>query len=434
VHCTDEKDKKRKVNLDITKPVAWATIAAEMGKETVNIDQQVEQEPAQLALPVVVRRDEVKELRKGLDAMKREKEEREREVKELRKELNVWKMEKAALGERADRGTEVQLSQCIKMVQMAMVIQSAWRMSNAQNRFWCKIDTIVMVQMLYHKNAARKYVEQRRREQQHEQQMKGSTDSEQDQATALKTPTRVTQPVTASLGGSLKQVDATPKQKDDSDRTLDPTQIPKRKDNNVDYSLVDTPENAASVMPSKMRASAGAKKLRQGGKGRPMRKTNEEIVFANREPRRELDLSGQDISPGKNYSGGMGDSVVWTKEELKEEEYGITRWRLKQHGVQKAHVKNMHLVMSEDYPALSDVMNFLITGETNAEELADTISGVPTRKGNELLSSLEDKMGDLVGPPEPFPDECECIHLGEDQATFQVRRLDRDQKDCITRR
>jgi hypothetical protein len=32
-------------------------------------------------------------------------------------------------------------------------------------------------------------------------------------------------------------------------------------------------------------------------------------------------------------------------------------------------------------------------------------------------------MRDLVGPPEPFPDECEYIHLGEDQATFQSEKV-----------
>ena len=92
--------------------------------------------------------------------------------------------------------------------------------------------------------------------------------------------------------------------------------------------------------------------------------------------------------------------------------------------MQKVHVENMHLVMSDEYPALREVMNkFLITGETNAEELTDMFSGVPSWRGNQLLSSLEHKMRDLVGPPEPFPDECEYIHLGEDQATFQSEEV-----------
>jgi hypothetical protein len=191
-----KKTKREKINLDITKPlVAWTTITAEMGKETVNIDPQVKQAPAQLALPAVERRDN-----------------------------------------------------------------------------------------------------------------------------ALRTPAKVTKLVMGPIGGRMKQDDAT-KQKDDSHRTLDPTQIPKGKDN-ADNSLVDTPENTASVM-HKTRASAGPKVLRQGGKGKPTRKPNQENVFTSREPRRGLDLCGQDISSGKDDNGRMDDSVVWTKEELKEEEYGI---------------------------------------------------------------------------------------------------------------
>jgi hypothetical protein len=36
---------------------------------------------------------------------------------------------------------------------------------------------------------------------------------------------------------------------------------------------------------------------------------------------------------------------------------------------------------------------------------------------------LEDKREDLLGPPEPFPDECQYIHLGQDQATFQSEKV-----------
>lgn len=105
--------------------------------------------------------------------------------------------------------------------------------------------------------------------------------------------------------------------------------------------------------------------------------------------------------------------MVWTKEELNEEEYGIPRFRLKQHGVEKAHVENMKRVMSDDYPELVDVMSILLESERTAEEVAGTISGVPTRR-----SSLEEKLRDLVGPPDVFPDECEYIILGQNQATF----------------
>ena len=126
-----KKTKREKINLDITKPlVAWTTITAEMGKETVNIDPQVKQAPAQLALPAVERRDN-----------------------------------------------------------------------------------------------------------------------------ALRTPAKVMKLVMGPIGGRMKQDDAT-KQKDDSHRTLDPTQILKGKDN-ADNSLVDTPENTASGVMHKTRASAG---------------------------------------------------------------------------------------------------------------------------------------------------------------------------------
>jgi hypothetical protein len=154
------------------------------------------------------------------------------------------------------------------------------------------------------------------------------------------------------------------------------TSNPKTPVGGTKHDLADTPEHAP--------AARGKKKLRQGKRNLEKDKTKE-IAF---------------------------DRVVWTKEELNEEEYGIPRFRLKQHGVEKAHVENMKRVMSDDYPELVDVMSILLKSERTAEEVANTISGVPTRR-----SSLEEKLRDLVGPPDVFPDECEYILLGKKQAT-----------------
>lgn len=161
------------------------------------------------------------------------------------------------------------------------------------------------------------------------------------------------------------------------------TSNPKTPVGGAKQDLVDTPEHAP--------AASGKKKLRQGKSNNVKKIKTKEIVF---------------------------DSVVWTKEELNEEEYGIARLRLKQHGLEKSHVENMHKVMSDDYPALRDVMKILLTTEPTAEEVVDTISGVPTRR-----SSLEEKLRDLVGPPEFFPDECQYILLGKDQATCQSAKI-----------
>ena len=160
------------------------------------------------------------------------------------------------------------------------------------------------------------------------------------------------------------------------------TSNPKTPVGGTKHDLVDTPEHAP--------AARGKKKLRQG--------------------KRNLEKNETEKNETKEIAF---DRVVWTKEELNEEEYGIPRFRLKQHGVEKAHVENMKRVMSDDYPELVDVMSILLESERTAEEVAGTISGVPTRR-----SSLEEKLRDLVGPPDVFPDECEYIILGQNQATF----------------
>lgn len=441
-----KKTRREKVDLDVTKHVEWNTIAAEItrsGTGTLTIlGPQQSKKAALLTLPAGVvdddmerKTEEVKQLRNEVLSLKmakaalehqtvaeKEVEALRKEVDELRKELNALKKAKAAQSERADRA-EVQLTYLIKAGDTrlereierhgieATMIQNAWRhftmlqesvkgnelqqeierhgikatmIQNAWRRFTMLQESvkgndyqyrsaiiyIVTIQSWFRQKAASKYVEQRCQELvkgKQQEQVEVPFNNMEDELTQeqRKTDAKIHQQETTPIGGHFKQ------DMDERHRVL-----------------VDTPEQAPAPSRPKI--------LRQG-KGQPKSKNKEEIVF---------------------------DSVVvWIKEELQEEEYGIARWKLKQHGVEKGHVDNMHRVMSDDYPALRDVIKCLVTNGTSAEEVADTITGVPTRKGNKLLSSLEDKMKDLLGPPEPFPDDCQYIHLGKDQATFQSQNV-----------
>jgi hypothetical protein len=104
----------------------------------------------------------------------------------------------------------------------------------------------------------------------------------------------------------------------------------------------------------------------------------------------------------------------WTEEELKQKEYGVLRSMLRQFKVEKSHVvAHLKWVMSA-YPALEGVLEYLVDINTNAEEVADAISGgVPMSRETlcEKAALGEWFRNDILRPPETIPDDCQYVHI-----------------------
>jgi hypothetical protein len=155
---------------------------------------------------------------------------------------------------------------------------------------------------------------------------------------------------------------------------------------NKNHFLLDTPpfRGPASVRPKKLQQGRGKPKTEQKD-DKPITHQKEDIV------------------------------ADWTKEELKEKEYGIERWQLQQYGVRKKHLDNLKLVMC-NYPALQQsVIEWVTKGDrlVIVEDVADAIRGVPMMKSEEeLLGTMEDVLKDFLVPQENYPAECRYIELG----------------------
>jgi hypothetical protein len=204
---------------------------------------------------------------------------------------------------------------------------------------------------------------------------------------------------TTPMGKCIANVDsATIRMDAESDNQQDTTPMGKRFENEDSTTLGD--DNGDSInnndlldTPEPVHGPSVPKKLRQG-RGKP--KT---------EPKDDKPITHQK------------EDIVsdWTKEELKEKEYGIARWQLQQYGVRKKHLDNLKLVMSDEYyPALQSVIGWVTKddGLLIAEEVADAIRGVPMMKEEELLDAMEDVLKNFLVPQKKYPAECRYIELG----------------------
>jgi hypothetical protein len=168
---------------------------------------------------------------------------------------------------------------------------------------------------------------------------------------------------------------------------------PEHPRNNNVGPLVDTPSS-----PKRDKAASKAKRLRKNAFSQGKDTGNlskEEPAFKNTDAR---------ASSGR----GSGDDL-WTMEEEQQEEYGHQRRLLKQHGVQKKHIKNMETV-KHNYPGLELMIDFLSTRKCTVEQVAEAIRGVPFWDPKGLMEK-ESKCvwlhEQILCLPERIPEECQ---------------------------